>query len=208
MDFVDDCILDSEEHVLSTQFLQMQKNHLIDSQEHFERYCNVLPNFGFNSAKYGPIVVKFHLLPILVNKQDIELTVTKKANQIVSLKIGDIQLLDFMNFLGGTRRLPSLFKAKKTNETEGLLPLWMVQKNWATRNFLRMTFFLKICAIVTLLKKITTILKILFRGDYQGVQALAKLGMGNVHPTGAQNTVYLQNLRDNGKLQPFAGFVK
>ena len=48
--FADDCIVE-EEKDLSTQFLQMQKNHFIDLQEHFERYCNVLPVFGFNSAK-------------------------------------------------------------------------------------------------------------------------------------------------------------
>ena len=41
-----------EKKDLSTQFLQMQKNQLIDLQEHFERYCNTLPVFGFNSAKY------------------------------------------------------------------------------------------------------------------------------------------------------------
>ena len=35
----------------STQFLQIQKKQLIDLQEHLERYCNVLPIFGFNSAK-------------------------------------------------------------------------------------------------------------------------------------------------------------
>ena len=39
---VDDCIV-KEEKDLSTQFLQLQKNHLVDSQEHFERYCNVFP---------------------------------------------------------------------------------------------------------------------------------------------------------------------
>ena len=33
------------EKELSTQFLQMQKNQIIDSQEHFERYCNTLPLF-------------------------------------------------------------------------------------------------------------------------------------------------------------------
>ena len=33
----------AEEKELSTQFVQMQKNHLIDLQEDFERYCNTLP---------------------------------------------------------------------------------------------------------------------------------------------------------------------
>ena len=50
--FVDDCIVEEAEKDLSTQFLQMQKNQLIDLQEHFERYCNVLSVFGFNSPKY------------------------------------------------------------------------------------------------------------------------------------------------------------
>ena len=39
--FVDDFILEEEETDLSTHFLQIQKNQLIDLQEHFERYCNV-----------------------------------------------------------------------------------------------------------------------------------------------------------------------
>ena len=82
--FVDDCIVEEEEKDLSTQFLQMQKNHLIDLQEHFERYCNVLPVFGFNSAKYDINLIKSYLLPILVNERDIEPTVIKTANQFVS----------------------------------------------------------------------------------------------------------------------------
>ena len=34
------CTKEEEEKVLSTQFLQMQKNQLFDLQEYFERYCN------------------------------------------------------------------------------------------------------------------------------------------------------------------------
>ena len=48
--FVEDCVVEKEAKYLSTQLLQMQKNQLIDLQGHFERYCNVLPVFGFNSA--------------------------------------------------------------------------------------------------------------------------------------------------------------
>ena len=51
--FEDRCFEDdNEEEDASTQILQRQKNHLIELQEHLERYCNVLPVFGFNSAKY------------------------------------------------------------------------------------------------------------------------------------------------------------
>ena len=78
--FVDDCIVEEEERDISTQFLQMQKNQLIDLQEHFELYCNVLPVFGFNSAKYDINLIKSYLLPMLANGRDIEPTVIKKAN--------------------------------------------------------------------------------------------------------------------------------
>ena len=37
----------------------------------------------------------------LVNERDIEPTVTKKANQFISIKFGDIQLLEILTFLGG-----------------------------------------------------------------------------------------------------------
>ena len=74
--FVDDCVVEEEEEEndLSTHFLQMQKNQLLDLQEHFERYCNVLPVFGFISAKYDINQIKSYLLPILVNERVIEPT--------------------------------------------------------------------------------------------------------------------------------------
>ena len=51
-EFGDQCFEDdNEERAASAQFLQMQKNQLIELQEHLERYCNKVPVFGFNSAK-------------------------------------------------------------------------------------------------------------------------------------------------------------
>ena len=75
----------AEEKELSTQFLQMQKNQLIDLQEHFERYSHALPVFGFNSARYDINLIKSYLLPILVNERQIEPAVIKKAYQFVFL---------------------------------------------------------------------------------------------------------------------------
>ena len=106
----------------STRFLQIQKNQLIDLQESLDRYCNVLPVFGFNSAKYDLNLIKSYLLPFLVNERDIEPTVIKKANQFISFKFGDIQLLDIMNYLGGATSLDSFLKAYKTSETKGFFP--------------------------------------------------------------------------------------
>ena len=72
--FLDDCVMEEKED-LSTQFLQLQKIQIFDLQEHFERYCNVLPVFGFNSAKYDINQIKSYLLTILVNERDVEPTV-------------------------------------------------------------------------------------------------------------------------------------
>ena len=108
----------AEEKELSTQFLQMLKNQLIDLQEHFESYCNTLSVFEFNSAKYDISLIKSYLLPILVSERQIEPAVIIKANQFVSFKFGDVQLLDNMNFLGGATSLDSFFKAHKMEETK------------------------------------------------------------------------------------------
>ena len=40
------------ERCVSTQFLQIKKNQLIDLQEHLELYCNVVFVFGLNGARY------------------------------------------------------------------------------------------------------------------------------------------------------------
>ena len=82
-----------------------KKNQLIDLQESLERYCNVLTVFGFNSAKYDLNLIRSYLIPFPVKEQDIEPTVIKKANQFISFKFGDIQLLDIMNFLAEQQAL-------------------------------------------------------------------------------------------------------
>ena len=77
----------------STQFLQIQKNQLIRLLEHLERYCKVLPVFGFNSTKNDLNLTKSYLLPI-VDEQHIESTAIRRANHFMLFKLGDIQLLD------------------------------------------------------------------------------------------------------------------
>ena len=103
----DDC---DNEICASTQFLQIQRTQLIDLQETLERYCNVLIVFGINSANYDLNLIKSYLLPILVNERDIEPTVIKKANQFISFKFDDFQLMDILNFLGGATSLDSFLK--------------------------------------------------------------------------------------------------
>ena len=80
IDFDDDEYFNdtAEEKELSSQFLQLQKNQLIDLKEHFERFCNSLPVFGFNSAKYDFNLIKSYLLPNFVNEREIEPTFSLK----------------------------------------------------------------------------------------------------------------------------------
>ena len=75
-EFEDHCFEDdNEEKDASTQFLQMQKNQLIELQDYLKLYCIVLPVFGFNSAKYDINLIKSYLLSILINERNMELTV-------------------------------------------------------------------------------------------------------------------------------------
>ena len=52
----------------------------------------------------------------------LEPTVIQKANQFISFKFGDNQLLDIMNFLGRATSLDFFLKAGKTSETERFFP--------------------------------------------------------------------------------------
>ena len=129
--FADDCMVEEEEKDFSTQFLQMHKNQLIDLQEHFERYCNVLPVFGINSAKNDINLIKSYLLPFPVNDRDIEPTVIKKANQFVCFKFGDIQLLDIINLLGVPQALTLSLKLTRPKRQRVSFPTngSIVQRN-------------------------------------------------------------------------------
>ena len=100
----------------------MQKNQLSELQEHLKRYCNVLPVFGFNSAKYDINLIKSSLLPNLINERNMEPIVIKKANHFLSFKFGDVQLLDIMNSLGGATSLDWFLKAYKTAKTKSFFP--------------------------------------------------------------------------------------
>ena len=122
-EFKDHCFQDgTEEKNASTQFLQLQENQMIELQEHLEHYCNVLPVFGFNSTKNDINLIKFYLLPIIINERNMQSTVIKKANQSVSFIFGDVHFLYVMNFLGGATSLDSFLKANKTTKTKGFFP--------------------------------------------------------------------------------------
>ena len=115
-EYEDECIEDSEEADMSTQFLRIQKNQLIDLKQRLERYVNTLPVFGFNSGRYDLNLIKSYLILYLIRDKEQKTSVIKKANDFISFKFGNVQFLDIMKFLGGETTLDSFLKAYKASE--------------------------------------------------------------------------------------------
>ena len=206
----DECFNDTAEgKELSTQFLQMQKNHLIDLQEQFERYCNTLPVFSFNSAKYDLNLIKSYLLPILVNERQIEPTFIKKANQFVSFKFGNVQLLDIMNFLGGATSLDSILKAYKTEETKGFFPYeWFDKPEKLNNQELPPynSFFSKLRNINPLEKDYNDFGNLTTSG-LSSEQAVCKLRLNKVPPTGDEFYAFLRSIWESEGTKSFEDFL-
>ena len=199
---MDDC---DNETCASTQFLQIQKNELIILQESLERYCNVLPVFGFNSANYDLNLIKSYLLPILVNERDIEPTVIKKANQFISFKFGDIQLLDIMNFLGGATSLDSFLKANKTSKTKGFFPYeWSDHADKVQNTELPPydAFYSKLRNCNPLEAEYTDNANLLKSG-LTTEQAVVKLKLSKPPPTGIENYPYLLQIWKQEQMSSF-----
>ena len=201
----DDC---DKETCTSTQFLQIQRKQLNDLQEHLEQYCNVLPIFGFNSAKYDLNLIKTYLLPILVNESNIEPTGVKKPNQFVSFKFGDIQLLDKMNFPGGATSLDSFLKAYKTSETERFFPHeWFDHPDKIQNPELPPydAFYSKLRSCNPLESEYTNYVN-LMRIGMTTEQAVIKLKLSKSTPTGIEKYHYLQQIWKQEQMSSFKDF--
>ena len=203
---MDDC---DNEICASTQFLQIYKNQLLDFQESLERLCNVLPLFGFNSAKCDLNLIKSYLLPIPVNERDIESTVIKNANQFILFKFGDIQLLEILIFLGGATSLDSFLKAYKTSETKGFFPYeWLdhPDKIQNTELLPYDTFYSKLRSCNPLEAEYTEYVKILKSG-FTTEQAVVKLKLPKPPPTGIENYQHLQQIWKQEQMSTFKDFL-
>ena len=187
----------------------MQKNQLIDLQELFERYCNVLPVFGFNSANYDVNLIKSYLLPILVNEQDIKPTVIKKANQFVSFKFGDIQLLDIMNFLGGATSLDSFLKVYKTKETKGFFPYeWFdCPEKMNNKELPPYDSFFSVLRNSNPLEQDYNDFQNLVNSGSTSEQVVVKLRMDEIPPTGAEIYSFLQSVWENNNMHFFSDLL-
>ena len=206
--FLDDCFVE-EEH-LSAQFLQRPKNQIIDLQEHFELYRNVLPVFGFNSVKNDFNLIKLYSIPILVNERDVGPTVIKIGNQFVSFKFGDIQLLDIMIFLGGATSLDSFLNAYKTKETKVIFPYerFDCPEKMNNKELPPYDSFFSILCNSNPHGNDYNIFQNLFNTGVTRQQVIAKLRMDRIAPTGAENCSYLQSVWENNNMQIFSDFLR
>ena len=203
----DDC---DDEICASTQILQLQKNQLIDLQEYLELYCNILPVFGFNSAKYDLNLIKSFLLPIPVNERGIEPTVIKKANQFISFKFDDVQLLDTMNFLGGATSLDPFSQAYKTSETIGFFPYdWFDHRDKMQNAELPPydAFYSKLRSCKPLEAKYTDYVNLLKCG-VTTEQAVFNLKLSKPPPTGIENYQNPQQIWKQEKMISFKDFLR
>ena len=207
-DYEDDCIEDDES--ASTQFLRTQKNKLIELLEHYERYVNTLPVFGFNSGKYDLNLIKTYLIPYLINDRNIQPTVIKKSNNFISFKFGNVQFLDILNFLGGASSLDSFLKAYKTSETKGYFPYeWFNSPDKLDQTGLPSyeSFFSKLKNYNPLEKEYNDYKALIDSGSSHEV-ALIKLRLKTTPPTGKANYNYLQEIWNSHKMKTFKNFLK
>ena len=187
----------------------MQKNQIFDLQEHFERNCNVSPVYGFNSVKYDFNLIKSYLLTILVNEWGIELRVIKEANQFVSLKFGDIQLLDIMNFFTGASSFDSFLKAYKTQETKRFFSYEWFDCPEKKNNIELPPYdsFFSILRNNNPLENDYNDYQNLVSSSLTTEQTVAKLRMDRIPPTGAENYSYLQSVWVSEGTKSFKGFL-
>ena len=150
------------------------------------------------------------MLPILVNEQDIEPTVIKKANQFVSFKFGDIHLLDILNFLGGATSLDSFLKAYKTKETKGFLPYerFDCPEKMNSKELPPYDSFSSILRNSKPLEKGYNDFQNLVNSDLSTDQAVVKLRMDRIPPTGTENYSYFQSVWENNNMENFSDFLK
>ena len=115
-----------------------------------------------------------------------------------------------MNFLGGATSLDSFLKACKTIETKGFFPYeWFdCPEKMKNNEFPPMTHSLAFCAITTPLEKDYNEFENLVNSGLTTEQAVAKLRIDRIPPTGAENYSYLQSVWENNNMQYFSDFLK
>ena len=166
--------------------------------------------FGFNSSKYDINLIKRSLVPLLVNERELEPTVIKKANPLVTFKFGDLHLLDILKFLGGATSLDSFLKAYKMSETKGYFPYeWFdcPEKQNDTQLPPYESFFNKLRNSNPLESDYTEYEKLLKSG-LSPEFVLSKMRLSQPPLTGRQIYEYIVKIWDTEKMPMFKNFLR
>ena len=209
-EYEDECIEDSEEADMSTQFSRIQKNQLIDLKQHLERYVNTLPVFRFNGGRYDLNLIMSYLIPYLIRDKEQETSVIKKANDFISFKFRDVQFLVIMKFLGGATTLFAFLKAYKASETKGFFP-YECFDNPDKLDFPELppyeAFFNKLRNNNPLDQDFLDYER-LRKSGFDEQQALKELQIKTVPPIGLDNYNYLQETWKKNRMTVFKDFLK
>ena len=150
------------------------------------------------------------MLAILVNERDIEPTVIKKANQLISFKLGEIQLLDRTNFLGGATSLDSFLRAYKTSETKGFFPSdWFDHPDKMQNEELPPydAIYSKLRSCNPTEAEYMNYVNLLKSG-LNREQAVVKLKLSKPPPTGIEYYQYLQQIWKQEQMSSFSDFLR
>ena len=169
-----------------------------------------MPVFGFNSGRYDLNLIKSYLIAYLIRDKEQETSVIKKANDFIPFNFGDVQFLDIMKFLGGATTLNSFLKAYKASETKGFFPNeWF--DNPDNLDFPELppyqAFFSKLRNNNPLDKDFLDYEK-LRKSGFDEQQALKKLQIKTVPPSGLNNYNYLQETWKKNGMTVFKDFLK
>ena len=199
-----------EDSNASKNFLRYQQKQLPDLQCHFNNYVDTLPVFGFDSGKYDLNLFKSYLIFHLLNDKTVKPTVIKKANQLISLKFGDVQFLDIVNFFGGATTLDSFLKAYQSEETKGYFPFeWFDSPSELDCSHLPPYdyFFSKLKNLNPLKKDFAQFEQLIKSGKEESV-VLREMGLNEKPRTGIENYALLEELWKVEKMKNFRDFLR
>ena len=128
----------------------------------------------------------------------------------MSFKFGDVQLLYFMNFLGGATSLDSFLKAYKTSETKGFFPYeWFDCPQKMNNSELPPydAFFSKLRKVNPLEKDHSDYRKLLSCGLKTG-EALSKMKLSKPPPSGEENYQCLLDIWNHDNVCTFKDFLR
>ena len=105
------------------KFLDIKKYILLDLQDSIEEYISTFQVFGFNRSRHDLNLIESYFIRILFNEKISEPLVIKKITQFNSLKFGNVQLLNILNFIVGATPPVSFLKAYEASETKRCSPM-------------------------------------------------------------------------------------